>query len=62
MSAARPAHVPMAQFPVVGDCLLYTLEKGLGPAWTPDVKTAWTAAYTTLANFMIGEAYGEKVA
>lgn len=42
----------------VGAALLWTLEKGLGDAWTPDVAAAWTSAYTTLSAFMIGEAYG----
>jgi hemoglobin-like flavoprotein len=54
---AEPAH-----YPVVGETLLYTLEKGLGDAWTAELKAAWVAAYTTLSNFMIGEAYGQKAA
>ncbi len=49
-------------YPVVGGALLWTLEKGLGEAWTPQVAAAWTAAYTTLSNFMISEAYGQKAA
>jgi hemoglobin-like flavoprotein len=36
----------------VGAALLYTLEKGLGPDFTPPVKTAWTEAYATLAGVM----------
>ena len=50
-----------AHYPVVGQALLWTLEQGLGPAWTPDVAAAWTGAYTTLSGFMISEAY-EKAA
>jgi len=42
----------------VGAALLWTLEKGLGPEWTPPTAEAWTAAYTTLSGFMINEAYG----
>lgn len=42
----------------VGAALLWTLEQGLGPAWTPEAKAAWTAAYGTLSGFMIAEAYG----
>jgi hemoglobin-like flavoprotein len=38
--------------------LLWTLEKGLGAAWTADVAEAWTAAYGTLSGYMIAEAYG----
>jgi nitric oxide dioxygenase len=45
-------------YPVVGGALLWTLEKGLGEAWTPDVAAAWTAAYGTLSTYMISQAYG----
>jgi nitric oxide dioxygenase len=51
-----------AHYPVVGEALLWTLEQGLGPSWTPEVAAAWTAAYTTLSGFMISEAYGQKAA
>ena len=54
---AKPEH-----YPVVGGALLWTLEKGLGEAWTPDVAAAWTAAYGTLSRFMISEAYGSAQA
>jgi hemoglobin-like flavoprotein len=50
---AKPEH-----YPVVGGALLWTLEKGLGVAWTADVADAWTAAYGTLSGYMISEAYG----
>src|ERR1700760_4322402 len=45
-------------YPVVGAALLWTLEKGLGEAWTPDVAAAWTHAYGVLSGYMISEAYG----
>ena len=51
-----------AHYPVVGDALLWTLEKGLGDAWTPPVAAAWARAYTTLSGYMISEAYGQKAA
>ena len=51
-----------AHYPVVGEALLWTLEKGLGSSWTPQVAAAWTQAYTTLSGFMISEAYGQKAA
>jgi hemoglobin-like flavoprotein len=54
---ARPEH-----YPVVGAALLWTLEKGLGEAWTEDVADAWTAAYTLLSGFMINQAYGRPQA
>jgi len=49
-------------YPVVGSALLWTLEKGLGEAWTPELADAWTAAYGTLAGYMISEAYGRSQA
>ena len=49
-------------YPVVGAALLWTLEKGLGEAWTPDVAAAWTTAYGTLSGYMISEAYGSAEA
>ena len=54
---AKPEH-----YPVVGGALLYTLEKGLGEAWTPELEEAWTAAYGTLSGYMISEAYGRAQA
>lgn len=45
---AKPEH-----YPVVGDCLLWTLGQGLGDGFTPDVKEAWTEAYEILATTMI---------
>jgi nitric oxide dioxygenase len=50
---AKPEH-----YPVVGGALLWTLEKGLGEAWTSDVADAWTTAYGMLSGYMISEAYG----
>jgi hemoglobin-like flavoprotein len=46
-------------YPVVGSALLWTLEKGLGDAWTPEVAEAWTTAYGTLSGYMISEAYSQ---
>lgn len=54
---AKPEH-----YSVVGSALLWTLEKGLGSGWTPDVADAWSAAYGTLSGFMISEAYGQSQA
>jgi hemoglobin-like flavoprotein len=54
--------VEAAHYSVVGAALLWTLEKGLGAEWTPPVSQAWTAAYTTLSGYMIGEAYGSAAA
>jgi hemoglobin-like flavoprotein len=39
-------------YSTVAAALLWTLEQGLGADFTPDVKDAWTAAYTVLATTM----------
>jgi hemoglobin-like flavoprotein len=36
----------------VGTALLWTLDQGLGPKFTPEVREAWTAAYGLLADVM----------
>jgi nitric oxide dioxygenase len=47
-------------YPVVGAALLWTLKRGLGDGWTPEVADAWSAAYGTLSGFMISQAYGRS--
>lgn len=37
----------------VGEALIWTLEKGLGDDFTPQARSAWTTAYTTLSGVMI---------
>ncbi|MCF8533012.1 MAG: hemin receptor [Reyranella sp.] len=44
--------VTAAHYAPVGAALLWTLEKGLGADFTPEVKTAWTETYTALAGVM----------
>jgi len=39
-------------YETVGEALLWTLEKGLGPDFTPDVREAWTTVYRVLASTM----------
>ncbi len=41
-----------AHYDTVGAALLWTLEKGLGNAFTPEVKDAWIAVYGLLAGTM----------
>ncbi|WP_372695320.1 globin family protein [Immundisolibacter sp.] len=41
-----------AHYDTVAVALLWTLEQGLGDAFTPQVKAAWTDAYTLLADTM----------
>jgi len=53
----KPGH-----YAPVGEALLWTLERGLGPQWTQELAAAWAAAYATLSQVMIGEAYGRPAA
>ena len=39
-----------SHYDTVGRALLWTLEQGLGDAFTPDVKAAWTVVYGVLAT------------
>src|SRR5262249_833203 len=39
-------------YETVGEALLWTLEQGLGPSFTPDVREAWTAFYGFVAETM----------
>src|SRR5258707_8658622 len=50
--------VRAADYAPVGAALLWTLERGLGKQWTPELAAAWGAAYNMLSEFMIVEAYG----
>lgn len=42
-----------SHYATVGESLLWTLEQGLGDAFTSDVRAAWTTAYGTVAAVMI---------
>lgn len=44
--------VTAAQYKPVGEALIWTLEKGLGDKFTPEVKEAWLTTYTTLESVM----------
>jgi hemoglobin-like flavoprotein len=44
--------VTEANFATVGQALLWTLEQGLGDAFTPDVREAWTAAFGLVSGTM----------
>jgi nitric oxide dioxygenase len=48
--------VTEAHYATVGSALLDTLAAGLGEAFTPEAKTAWTKTYTVLSATMIGAA------
>jgi hemoglobin-like flavoprotein len=48
----RPEH-----YAPVGEALIWTLEQGLGPDFTPKVRDAWLTAYAMLSAVMIAAAY-----
>lgn len=54
--------VQAGHYRIVGEALLWTLEKGLAEYWNEEVKEAWTLCYTTLANAMIAAAEDVEVA
>jgi hemoglobin-like flavoprotein len=39
-------------YETVGEALLWTLEQGLGPCFTPEIRAAWTALYRLVADTM----------
>ena len=45
---AKPKH-----YDPVDKALLWTLEKGLGKDWKPEVAAAWTKCYTILVDAML---------
>ncbi|MEM7395507.1 MAG: globin family protein [Verrucomicrobiota bacterium] len=47
-------------YAIVGAALIWTLEQGLGEAFTEEVKVAWLAAYTVLSQTMIEAAAAEE--
>lgn len=38
----------------VGEALIWTLQTGLGPAFTPDVRDAWVKTYGAITSVMLG--------
>jgi hemoglobin-like flavoprotein len=54
--------VKASHYEPVGAALIWTLQRGLGEQWTPELEAAWSGAYTLLSQFMIDEAYGRSVA
>jgi nitric oxide dioxygenase len=49
-------HVPFgvrdSDYDAAGVALLWTLEKALGPEFTPEARSAWNEAYTTISSVM----------
>ncbi len=48
--------VKPADYETVGAALMATLEKGLGPDFTPEVRDAWAACIAKVAGEMLGTA------
>ncbi|MFF1413126.1 globin domain-containing protein [Streptomyces sp. NPDC058289] len=49
-------------FPAVGECLLASLARYAGPAWTADIAAVWTKAYGVVAQVMISAAEQDAAA
>ena len=45
--------VQAEHYAIVGNALLWTLERGLGDNWNEEVKNAWTECYTILSGAMV---------
>ena len=45
-----------AHYAPVGAALIWTLERGLGPDFTPETRDAWVEAYGILSSVMIAAA------
>ncbi len=45
-------HIPDDSYGVVAQALIWTLDYGLGDAFTPDVRAAWTHLYMLLSTTM----------
>ncbi|MBW7962464.1 globin family protein [Bradyrhizobium sp. BR 10261] len=45
----KPEH-----YPVVGEALLWSLARGLGPHWTDELEQAWRKVYALIAQRMMG--------
>jgi hemoglobin-like flavoprotein len=44
--------VTVPHYALVGGALIWTLQRMLGPEFTPEMRAAWTEIYTTLASAM----------
>ncbi len=51
----RPVH-----YKLVGNALLWTLQKGLGEDWNEEVYNAWVACYNMLVNTMVNTRFAEN--
>lgn len=54
-------HVPREAYGTVGEALLWTLDYGLGEAFSPPVRAAWTAVYKSVSLTMMLSAKASDV-
>jgi nitric oxide dioxygenase len=57
--------VTVKHYAIVGDALMWTLDRGLGEGFTPEVRSAWAKVYGVLAGTMqigAGEAANMRAA
>lgn len=54
-------HIPDESYDTVGAALLWTLDQGLGQAFTDEVKSAWTRLYGMVATTMKMGAHASRV-
>ncbi len=47
-------------YSAVGDALMWTLERGLGEAWSVDVERAWEKTFSALSQVMIRASRGTE--
>ena len=52
--------VEEAHYALVGQALLWTLERELGPDWTPATASAWRRTYDMLSAYMIEQTYASE--
>ena len=44
--------IPYESYPIVGEVLLWTLQQGLGQAFSPDIRSAWAKLYNVIMATM----------
>lgn len=52
-SPLMPKYINFLSFQYVGQALLSVLEEGLGEAFTPALKAAWTDLYAIITDIMV---------
>ena len=52
-SPLTPKYISFLSFQYVGQALLSVLEEGLGEAFTPALKAAWTDLYAIITDIMV---------